>query len=732
MGIGTFGYFTQARLAIYAAHTGLGVTGNNISNVNTDGYTRQRLDQSSFYRMGVDRYYSANEVGVGLGVRVDNLQQVRDPYLDIRYRSEAAVTGQTGTRFDGLQNLENILDEIGDGELPEGDDFGIMAAYLSEIRDSLSKLVGSTGQTEFDTQVRSNSEALVDQFHVYSANMTELYQNSIDSFKQDVEDANGILQSIQKLNENIRLNDIFGDSSLELRDERNRKIDELAELVKIKVTYTTEDIGAGREIEKLVISLDNANPDVSKTTDESKLVDGIYIGQLSIRPVYSMIANPGGSTSIEMTDHPEDVGLPAGQRRQVPVYLDANGEKTTDREKAADDPYFRMDLSELKDSKGTLFHEVTAGAKQYFVGDETQTAYEKYLQAIKEYTGPKTDPETGIQTISVFAQTKEGGYYRQDFTREPSKAVELEDNDLAGGLQAWRELLTEKGEFASAEDISIDPNAGSKRGIPYYQNMLDLLAQQIAQSINKANQGYLVNPQGQYIASGGTNGQTVSVTDAAGTTHVIGQNTSVTDLNRWLGNGANYTSVADYLDRGGTNGAAVGQKIGVNLFSNHGTTDDDTGITAANISISKTWQTGPQIVSSFVCPTGFSEPASTDSSNILHIQNLFETRMDYYPQTVAPDAQSSERMFYGTFEEMWTNISTVLGNDKKLTTNEYNTSTQNLTSIDSSRANVSSVDFNEEAMNLMQYAKSYNAACRLMTTLDSVLDKLINGTGVTT
>lgn len=45
MSIGTFGSFTQARLAIYAAQTGITVTGNNISNINTPGYTRQRLDQ---------------------------------------------------------------------------------------------------------------------------------------------------------------------------------------------------------------------------------------------------------------------------------------------------------------------------------------------------------------------------------------------------------------------------------------------------------------------------------------------------------------------------------------------------------------------------------------------------------------------------------------------------------------------------------------------------------------
>ena len=47
-----------------------------------------------------------------------------------------------------------------------------------------------------------------------------------------------------------------------------------------------------------------------------------------------------------------------------------------------------------------------------------------------------------------------------------------------------------------------------------------------------------------------------------------------------------------------------------------------------------------------------------------------------------------------------------------------------------SRGSVSGVDLNDEAMNLMQYQKSYSAACRLMTTLDELLDKLINGTGI--
>ena len=43
---------------------------------------------------------------------------------------------------------------------------------------------------------------------------------------------------------------------------------------------------------------------------------------------------------------------------------------------------------------------------------------------------------------------------------------------------------------------------------------------------------------------------------------------------------------------------------------------------------------------------------------------------------------------------------------------------------------ISGVDLNDEATSMMQYQKAYAAACRMMTTLDQALDKLINGTGV--
>ena len=128
---------------------------------------------------------------------------------------------------------------------------------------------------------------------------------------------------------------------------------------------------------------------------------------------------------------------------------------------------------------------------------------------------------------------------------------------------------------------------------------------------------------------------------------------------------------------------------------------------------------------------------TTDSSNILHMLNLMGQKMDYDPRAIFdpndPDnLPASDSMFKGDFNEMWVNIGSVLGNDMSSTNTMLDTYYASSVELDTGRNSVSGVDLNDEAMNLMQYSKSYNAACRLMTTLDSVLDKLINGTGMTT
>ena len=660
--IGTFGSFTQARLAIYAAHKGLSVTGNNIANVNTTGYTRQRLEQSSFGASGADRYYSSFDSRVGNGVLCTGLTQLRDPYLDIRYRGEMANVGSMDAKLGGLENIQAVLDEVGKGD----DAFGIIEAQLSDMVAKLRQLSDQTGHSLYDIQVRASADTLTKQLNAYASRLQEVYKNNMASYQQDVSKVNGILTNIRDLNATIRKNEIHGDNSLELRDERNVLIDQLSQYMKVDVTYTTEDIGGGQWVEKLVIKLGDANPDgKAGGTDTTTLIDGVYGAQLSTTQLLTM--NPAA-----------DLNQPNGPTNQW--YLDAKGNATEKEEDAAkyDDPNLGLTVSALTDRKGAVMKD------------------------------------------------KDG---------KESKAVDLADNDLYGALQSQRELLTRSGEFSTQEDIDRDPNAASQRGIPYYQKSLDLLARQFAQTLNDANQGYVYDEKGNYVkGTMDADGKITRDNPSSFTfvnpqnnaeTHTLNRNDTWDKLPDWAKKqmgGAN--SVEDYLK--GNKGISMGAP----LFSNRGDRNDTDGITAANISISAKWAEGPQIVRSFQLPSAMDKIPSTESSNIDHMIYLFEKKQDYKPGTIQDDAKGKDvTMFTGSFQEMWSNIGSVLGNDMKVTSTLLDAYYASSVSLDTSRDSVSSVDFNDEAKNLMQYSKSYSAACRLMTTIDSVLDKLINGTG---
>ena len=731
MGVSTFGLFTQARLGIYASQMGMSVTGNNISNINTSGYTRQRLEQASFYNQGAERYYSSS-ARTGNGVRCTNVSQLRDPYLDIRYRSEMSSVGAMDAKLAGLENIQAVLDEVGDGD----EAFGILEAQFSTLYDALQQLSDQTGHAEYDILVRSSAESLVKQMNSYASKLEEVYNNAVSNFNQDLETVNTILSRIQELNVTIRKNEIHGDNSLELKDERNVLLDQLSEYMKVDITYTTEDIGAGQTVEKLVVKLGNANPDDGAPNDEAVLIDGIYARQFMLDKTMPR-ENPN-------YDPEDDASFP---------YLKADGTGTKDPAEADQvaNTNFNLSLDALRDVNGKVMYSITGGNEEELTTDtDNDGVPDGYPDDGKATTN--TDEATGEQTIITYRKVLQGltkndrydpaqeatgtnlpyldkdgkpatkddaariyAYYATTYKKTPSKVEGLDDNDLYGALQSQREFLTESGEFASATTVhKTDENAATKRGVQYYQKSLDLLANQFAKVFNDINQGCVYNEKGEYVDKDGNvlklNGETVSkngLTDAQKTW----LNDNNTTLDAWL--------------------KANGDWRGNPMFSTRSDTDNTEGITASNISISASWAAGNNIVSSFLRPTGM-DIATTDSSNIEHLIYSFTQKRDFIPGDVDADATTDEVMFNGTFQEMWVNMGTVLGNDMSVTTTMLDTYYSSSVDLNTSRDSVSSVDLNDEAMNLMQYSKSYNAACRLMTTIDSILDKLINGTGMTT
>ena len=826
--IGTFDSFTTARMGIYAAQHGLRVTGNNISNLNTAGYTRQRIDQVSLKTGGSDMYYSMLDNHVGNGALVKSISQVRDPYLDIRYRNTAADVGYTDTMVSGLKDIASILDEVGRGEDSDKLGDGMLYAQLQDLADALRALSADPNKDN-DTLARTSANALVSLFNTYAGKLQTLHDNTVQGYEQDVTTVNEILNTIRDLNDSIRESEIHGDGALEMRDERNRQIDKLAEYMHINVVYTMEDIGGGTEIEKLTISLANANPDTSITTDSSVLIDGIYATQLSIIQV------PKENPDFQAGDDP------------ATQYLTNDGKPCAmdDPDVAmVNNPNYDMHLSKLYDSKGREWKDITTkwelakdgsvgktaryetviessenwedgstleiGGQTYTIGkggdlsvaaandpkrlaafiagklNENSPDYKVFADGNKlvfvarnagevsagnggpdnppalAFTAgaggditfgngndptpqevragvdqkeptppdpnPVIDPDTGAETYVSFV-LQDGQWYQATTLTKYSEEIDLHDNDLYGSLQATRELLTEKGEFATADDIAKDPNATSKRGIPYYQKSLDLLARQLATQYNKLNQGFMFNQDGNYIDNDGKeltlagkpiskiDGLTADQKQALIDDGCVLEDGTTPDLDRWLG----------------ANGAKTPEGMGV-LFSNRGDGDFTDGITAANLSISQSWASGDvSIVPTFRQLFGEGDDEelanSTQNENANHMLTMINEALVYDPKLLDPDAMG-KNLFTGSFNDMFSNMMTVEGNDERTTNIQLNTHYTSLIEIDTSRDGVSGVDLNDEAMNMMQYQKAYSAACRLMTAIDEALDRLINNTGV--
>ena len=371
--VGTFDGFTAARLGIYAAQHGLRVTGNNVSNINTMGYTRQRVDQSSFKAGANDMYRSYYDNHIGSGALVTSISQLRDPYLDIRYRSASTDTYHYDTWLAGLQNIASILDEVGKGDNEDG-------LIYKQIQDLAEKLrsYSANPTTLNDRLVRNSAESLTALFHNAATRLEKLYNETVTEFNEDVSAVNEILTNIRDLNKSIREAEIHGDAGLEMRDERNRQIDALSQYLDIKVEYSFEDVGGGVQVEKLTIKLNDANPDNTVKSDESTLVDGVFATQLSVpkeRPVLNTLANSG------------DLWYLQGYR-----YLKMVTRDELDKYKESLEAEYRENHPELGPDDEMPFTEVTApisdsdGNQLYLIGTNDSDVDNIYTETNDNFT----------------------------------------------------------------------------------------------------------------------------------------------------------------------------------------------------------------------------------------------------------------------------------------------------------------------------------------------------------
>ena len=159
----TFLAFQTASRALAASKANIDLTGNNIANVNTEGYTRQRVDLSSISNSGYTQRYTVPGSSIGLGVEISNITQTRDSFLDSRFRAQNAEASQYQTLLSGLSDLENVFDEVEN----EG-----LQSELSNFMNQLQNLSQSPTSADFGLVVRTAAQKVTQILNLYS-NQTE-------------------------------------------------------------------------------------------------------------------------------------------------------------------------------------------------------------------------------------------------------------------------------------------------------------------------------------------------------------------------------------------------------------------------------------------------------------------------------------------------------------------------------------------------------------------------------
>ncbi len=336
----TFYAFEAAKSGLTAAQAGLDVTANNIANQSTEGYSRQIVDQAATHP-NIDRYRLAQHsvLSYDMGVDVKGIRQMRDQFLDLRYRSANAQSSATTKTLSTLTDMENSLDET------QTDGLNVM---LQDLYAQLQTLSQNAGEVEFSSLVRSSAQKVTQSINHYAVQLNNISAQEMDSIGIGVKDVNTLLGKIDTINRSIQVAKLQNNSINELNDMRNVYLDQLSSYMDITVTDHddgTLSIKAGGEF-----LLDAPNNTVAAVT----------------------VAGGAGNVSIEADGNA--LALQAGSLAGSMQVLNGYGSyATTGQSNFRGIPYYLASLDSLADSLGSTFNDINGTGKPLFTGNTAST-----------------------------------------------------------------------------------------------------------------------------------------------------------------------------------------------------------------------------------------------------------------------------------------------------------------------------------------------------------------------
>ncbi|MFN8457148.1 MAG: flagellar hook-associated protein FlgK [Anaerolineae bacterium] len=219
-----FGSLNTALRALQTMQRSIDVTGHNVANAATPGYSRQKTLLSAGDPYSVPALNRQNYGQVGTGVTIEKVQRYRANFLDTQIRQETLMQKGWEVRRDALQQVEVAFNEPSDTA---------MSGRLGEFWNAWNNLATSPDSSATRAHVAETAAA-------FSASMRETYRQ-LSNFQGELDDriamqvqqVNDLAHRIADLNGSIRMVQSISQQPNDLRDERDKLLTELSGIVEV-------------------------------------------------------------------------------------------------------------------------------------------------------------------------------------------------------------------------------------------------------------------------------------------------------------------------------------------------------------------------------------------------------------------------------------------------------------------------------------------------------------------
>jgi flagellar hook-associated protein 1 FlgK len=213
MSIGSI--LNMARSGMNAQQTAVQVASQNISNATTEGYSKQRVELATALPT-VFPYGS-----VGTGVDIKTISRARDAMLDTTYRTDSSSQSRAETTSAALREIQSVFGEPSDSGL---------AASLDAFWSAWNDLASDPTNSAAKSVVRSAGDNVASTLNRFARQLDQVDQNNRESMNADVGRLNALSQQVAGFNKQIVTAESNGNTAPDLRDARDRLLDEMSQL----------------------------------------------------------------------------------------------------------------------------------------------------------------------------------------------------------------------------------------------------------------------------------------------------------------------------------------------------------------------------------------------------------------------------------------------------------------------------------------------------------------------